>query len=191
MGHRYIKPVVPWDIPGYTYNNLENLIANSALRVPDWVVSNEDVIANVTFTKGAHEQLHNCIQWGKLAPLYIEENDGIQGATDTILQILAQDPRSSHKGLKCNGRGMKVSSTHSTSTMNGNNSLDIIPTNVSSVYSLIVCNVQVSFCVTEDYGCQVIEINPIEFEQSQYVDGIPLITEGLLEQNNLSLLVPE
>jgi tRNA (Thr-GGU) A37 N-methylase len=198
-----IKPVVPWDVPGYYVNQNTNCNSQNAsedstsspiLRVPDWVSSTEDVIDNVIFTMTAQEQLQQCIHHGHLAPLYTPDNDGMTGAVTTIQQILAQDPRSSHKGLKSNARGTKVTISPSISTIeigdNDKNQGDSTSgttddqrvsgvTAVPACYSLVFCNVKVSFTVTENDGCRVMEVIPIEFDPNQYVDGVPIITEGL------------
>ena len=192
-----IKPVVPWDVPGYipiqdgTRNHLtSDDISTNILRVPDWVSSTEDVIDTVSFTVTAQEQLQQCIHHGQLAPLYTNENDGARGATTTIQQILTQDPRSSHKGLKSNARGTKVvtptkikSGDDDNVRFDGRNrdggQFDSNIANMQASYSLVFCNVKVSFTVTENDGCRVVEVIPIEFGSNQYVDGVPIITEGL------------
>jgi tRNA (adenine37-N6)-methyltransferase len=166
-----IKPVVPWDIPGYFCQSTSGMIDCTVLRVPDWVSCDEDVIEHVSFNETAEHQLRHCLSAGKLAPLYTDDIDGMKGATDTILQILAQDPRSSHKGLKMNARGTKV--------VRAAGDFESAVTN-DTCYSLILCHIKLSFLVTES-GCKVVEVTPIEFEENQYVDGIPLITEGVLE----------
>ena len=199
-----IKPVVPWDVPGYYLNQNVNGGGSASvsdtrdnspvLRVPDWVSSTEDVIDTVTFSITAQEQLQQCIHQGHLAPLYTNDNDGSIGATTTIQQILAQDPRSSHKGLKSNARGSKTPMPLPSKTIKCDT--DDVPVDNESrhstgsprilsvatspaCYSLVFCNVKVSFTVTETDGCCVMEVIPIEFDANQYVDGVPIVTEGL------------
>jgi tRNA-Thr(GGU) m(6)t(6)A37 methyltransferase TsaA len=138
-----IKPVVPWDIPGYP-------VTNTHLKVPDWV-EQDDEIACVEFLDVALQQLQTAVSKGQLAPLYTDENDGYHASKTTIQQILAQDPRSSHKGLKENARG-----------------------STSGTYSFIFCDVQVTFATSKD-GVLVKEIIPVQFDASNYIDGIPLI----------------
>jgi tRNA (adenine37-N6)-methyltransferase len=171
-----IKPVVPWDIPGYSNTNctLERMDCTS-LRVPDWVSGKEDVIECVSFSKMALQQLHDCISAGLFAPLYSDDADGIRGAQDLILQILAQDPRSSHKGLKQNARGTKVALPQQSPSEND------VEITADASYSLILCQTKVSFAVIPS-GCEVISIVPIEFEETQYVDGVPLVSERLMER---------
>ena len=190
-----IKPVVPWDVPGYyddsTKSDDRSPTSAPVLRVPDWVSSTEDVIDTVTFTTTAQDQLHQCIQDGHLAPLYTNDNNGLMGAISTIQQILAQDPRSSHKGLKSNARGSKVVVKNPTTIQRGHDDDDdddIPPdghlrstiTKAPPCYSLVFCYVKVSFAVTRTSGCQVTEVIPIEFDANQYVDGVPIITKGLM-----------
>ena len=100
-----VKPCVPWDIPGY-YTDKNVSISGcsvsdkdvpSALKVPSWV-SQDDTLQSVQFTTLAKESLIQCIQNHKLAPLYTMKNDGINGAIETMCQILAQDPRASNSG---------------------------------------------------------------------------------------------
>jgi tRNA (adenine37-N6)-methyltransferase len=165
-----IKPLVPWDIPGYSISNrqLERMDCSS-LRVPDWVSCTEDIIENVSFTKISERQLHGCVSAGLFSPLYLDDSEG---AHEMILQILAQDPRSSHKGLKRNARGTKATVRPQLQT---ENDLDIA---VEASYSIILCQSKVSFSVAPS-GCEVISVVPIEFEGSQYVDGVPLISKGI------------
>jgi tRNA-methyltransferase O len=191
-----IKPVVPWDIPGYSIRTSStndttaatttttdddapicHTATASTLRVPDWVSCTEDIIDTVTFTIVAQKQLRHCITEHHLAPLYTNENDGMIGATQTIQQILAQDPRSSHKGLKSNARGTKKSISVVAAILE-ENAPDTITSLAACQYSLVLCNVKISFTVTESNGCQVVEIIPIVFDSHQYVDGIPLIMTG-------------
>jgi tRNA (adenine37-N6)-methyltransferase len=145
-----IKPVVPWD-----------MVPVGLLRVPDWVSTTSDELPHVTFTTAALHQLHSAID-AKLfggGDLYCAANDGFEAARETIRQILQQDPRSSHRGLKENGRGSRVIG-------NAN-------------YHLTLGNTKVTFRVGEDSVVQVLEIAKQEFLQEQYVDGIPLLAEGL------------
>ena len=79
-----IKPVVPWDIPGY--------FDNISLTVPDWV-EKDDTLSSVTFTSCAEETLENMIKEKKLAPLYRMDNDGFDNAKEAVKEVLAQDPR--------------------------------------------------------------------------------------------------
>jgi tRNA-Thr(GGU) m(6)t(6)A37 methyltransferase TsaA len=141
-----IKPCVPWDVPAN----------NSLFKAPEWVTQ-EDVIATVTFSSDAQESLKQLVNDGKLSPIYTKANDGFQGALDTLSQVLAQDPRSSHRGLKNNARG----------------TVDDDAT--SSSYKLIFGQTQVEFTVS-DRGAEVINVAGVEFDPSAFVDGIPLIS---------------
>jgi tRNA (adenine37-N6)-methyltransferase len=204
-----IKPVVPWDIPGYddacsyprcgaspasvvavsttattsaetTHPAALPAAAKAAdvLRVPDWVRSSDDVISDVAFTEAAALQLKVAVdEEDKLAPLYTVHNDGYRAARDTLLQILAQDPRSSHRGLKHNARGTTTSSTGaSAETATAKSSS-------SSSYSLIFGTLEVTFVVaaSDSTGLPCVRITnivPVEFDEDQYVDGIPVIFSG-------------
>jgi tRNA-Thr(GGU) m(6)t(6)A37 methyltransferase TsaA len=93
-----IKPYVHWDLPG-------DLKDKSVLTVPFWVESENDVLQKVEFAPGVLETLESMIQQNRLAPLYpASDKTSMDGAQKTLLEILAQDPRSSHKGDK-NARG--------------------------------------------------------------------------------------
>lgn len=191
-----IKPYVPWDMPGYyqeTTNNQQNSNKFDLLefiKVPSWVIQ-QDEIQNVVFTEHATNQLRDVMQEGKLKPWYTNKNDGYNGAYLTIKQILAQDPRSSHKGLKSNARG--TTSTTKSSIDSIATTTPAVPTSSDNVlcntnnnaYNIIFGNIQVSFIVTsgkneeendgDDGGVIVTEINSIEFDPENYVDGIPIV----------------
>merc|ERR1711862_1080423 len=82
-----IKPVVPWDLPG-RHDKIP-------LSVPDWV-SQDDELKSVKLTSLAKASLELCMKCEQLAPLYTQESDGLEEATKTICEILAQDPRASN-----------------------------------------------------------------------------------------------
>jgi tRNA-Thr(GGU) m(6)t(6)A37 methyltransferase TsaA len=160
-----IKPCVPWDIPGYDslIDASNDRTAVSHLRVPDWV-DQKDVIHNVQFTPQAGAALQDLLADGRLAPLYTVENDGARAAEASLKEILSQDPRSSHKGLKVNQRGTTLSNGAAT-----------------NCYSLVFCQVQVEFEVLP-WGVQVLKVNAVDFADEAFVEGIPLISE----QNQLN-----
>lgn len=143
-----IKPVVPWDIPGFP------AIKVPCLTAPSWVVQ-DDVIPAVQFEQSALNGLRDAVNQGKLAPLYTNSNGGFEAAQQTLLEILAQDPRSSHKGLTENARGSSS----------------------GQIYKLIFCETEVSFLCQND-AVTVTEVRMVEFDDSQYVDGVPLISNG-------------
>jgi hypothetical protein len=132
--------------------------------VPSWV-SQKDAITNVEFSEAAARQLQAFVTEGRLAPLYTDENDGFEGALQTLKEVLAQDPRSSHKGLKTNARGTAAS-----------NKSD----KISKGYRVIFGQCQVEFVVLEEQGVQVTELSRVDFDPNSYVDGIPLISESNL-----------
>ena len=144
-----IKPCVPWDIPpGYAYSG-----DGCGLRVPDWVTQ-DDVISQVDFADTARRQLEDLVEEGRLEPLYTMSNDGLTGAVMTLKEIIAQDPRSTHKGVD-NARGK---------------------TSKDETYSLIFCQCQVDFCVSL-LGASVMRVVAVDFDPDSYVEGIPLISE--------------
>jgi tRNA (adenine37-N6)-methyltransferase len=163
-----IKPVVPWDIPS---------ASSSLLRVPDWVSTTSDELSDVIFTDTALQQLQSAIMDAKLfdsdgsGDLYGPTNDGLTAARDTIRQILQQDPRSSHRGLKQNGRGSRGSSNDGNDEKGGGGE--------NANYHLTLGRTKVTFRVGHDSVVQVLEITEQEFLGEQYVDGIPLLSEGL------------
>lgn len=171
-----VKPCVPWDIPGqFLHNNSNNnggveLIREKFFRVPDWVDQN-DSIATVTFTEQAEASLERLVvEEKRLAPLYNKKND-VQAARATLMEILAQDPRSSHKGLKINQRG-------SNSNINNGNAkaANTGASGENERYNLVFGKTQVEFQVLLS-GVQVESINPVDFDEEAYVEGIPLISE--------------
>lgn len=141
-----IKPFVPWDAPTAIDNNMQSP------RFPDWVQT-DDTIGAVDFSTAALHQLRAAVADGCLGPLYLNENDGFEGAHQALSQILAQDPRSSHRGLVSNARGQRSE---------------------GQVYNIVFCNIQVSFSVAET-SVHVVSVQKVEFEPDSYADGIPLI----------------
>lgn len=142
-----IKPVVPWD-----------MVSDGQLRVPTWVSTRNDVLAFVEFTEEAVQGLRSAVETGLLGDLYSPTNDGLTSARDTIQQILQQDPRSSHRGLKHNARGSRLEE--------------------NSNYHLTFGQTRVTFRVCESM-VRVMEISEQTFSEDQYVDGIPIVSEGL------------
>jgi tRNA-Thr(GGU) m(6)t(6)A37 methyltransferase TsaA len=149
-----IKPCVPWDIPGYRGPNMESGTSVPAcLKTPDWV-QQDDALAKVEFRETAVDSLQTMVAHGRLAPLYTTENDGVVAARQTLSEVLAQDPRSSHKGIKENARGSTT----------------------AAPYNLIFGQCQVDFVVTQDNVVEVVAVTPIDFAAEDYVDGVPLIS---------------
>lgn len=141
-----IKPCVPWDM----------LSDQALLRVPDWV-EQDDAISQVDFTDTARQQLEHLLVEGRLAPLYTVSNDnGADAAFLTIKEILAQDPRSSHKGVDSRGKA----------------------SGADDVYSLIFGQCRVEFCVSASKGVTVTRLVGVDFDPTTYVEGIPLISEN-------------
>lgn len=143
-----VKPCVPWDVP-----------ATATLRVPTWVDS-DDALATVTFSDQANTDLPTRLSEGCLAPLYSSAD--LDDARSTLMEILAQDPRSSHKGLKRNARG-------TSSDSNNNNSDE------DAAYNLILGQCQVFFRVQPPDTLWVERIDKFDLESAMHVDGVPLI----------------
>jgi tRNA-Thr(GGU) m(6)t(6)A37 methyltransferase TsaA len=100
-----IKPYVQWDIPGDLYDK-------SILKVPAWVESKDDVLPDVQFSSQAEQDLVQLVRQNLLAPLYpSKDKSAFEAARQTLTEILAQDPRSSHKAAK-NQRGSFSSETY-------------------------------------------------------------------------------
>lgn len=148
-----VKPCVPWDVPA------------TPLRVPTWVDS-DDALATVTFSDQASADLPARLSEGCLAPLYNNNNNAdMEDARNMLQEILAQDPRSSHKGLKRNARG-----TASTDNNKNNNKPD-----EDAAYNLILGKCQVFFRVQPPDTVWVERIDKIDLESAMHVDGVPLI----------------
>eukprot|EP00980_Cylindrotheca_fusiformis_P019272 scaffold6591_cov106-Cylindrotheca_fusiformis.AAC.2 len=133
-----IKPYVHWDIPGDNYDK-------DILRLPDWVENKNDVLPNVEFTESAESALLEHIEENRLAPLYSNKDEtSAEGAKNTLLEILAQDPRTSHKGVTKNQRG----------------SLSGVET-----YRILFCRVEIEFTV-EESGATVVAIHPYDDQET-------------------------
>ena len=79
-----IKPYVPWDrIP-------------QQLKVPSWVSSADDELAQVNWTPSARDQIYEAREY--LAPLYAPTDKGVEEACLAIMEIIAQDPRAIRDG---------------------------------------------------------------------------------------------
>ena len=101
------------------------------------------MLPNVDFLDTALASLSDYIKQNRLAPLYSnKDKTSLQGARDTLLEILAQDPRTSHKGISKNQRG----------SMSGSES-----------YKILFCKVEIEFIV-KDSGATVIAVNPYDAE---------------------------
>jgi tRNA-Thr(GGU) m(6)t(6)A37 methyltransferase TsaA len=139
-----VKPCVPWDVP-----------TAGSLRVPAWV-SQADSLAQVRWTDEAAQSLVQLVTANRLAPLYTTLNQGVDAARQTLNEILAQDPRSSHKGLKVNARGSTVAG--------------------QQAYNLVFGQTQIFFRVVGSQGLvQVEALREIDFDPDNFVDGVPLL----------------
>jgi len=125
-----IKPYVHWDIP-----SIVNYDA-SKLKIPSWVENQDDVLPKVEFTDDAKAEMEDYFMFDHLAPLYPSgDSTALEAAMQTLREILAQDPRSSHKGVSENQRG-SVS---------------------SEPYRLIFCRLEIEFMV-QGSGATVVGI---------------------------------
>ena len=118
------------------------------LAVPKWV-ENDDDVTNVVFSQNALQGLNSMVQGDRMAPLYTDQNGGFEAARRTLEEILKQDPRASHK------RGTLTENTERS-------------------YSLLFGQTQVQFRVDEA-GLLVLEVFAVDFADSSFVDGIPLV----------------
>ncbi|KAL3939752.1 MAG: hypothetical protein SGBAC_005578 [Bacillariaceae sp.] len=140
-----VKPYVHWDIPGNVYDT-------TLLQLPDWVENKEDVLPNVGFTDAAEVSLLKFVEQNRLAPLYSsKDKTSFEAAKQTLLEILAQDPRTSHKGVSKNQRG----------SVSG-----------SEAYRILFCKVEIEFSVSED-GANVIAVHPYTADSAGNLDNAP------------------
>ena len=158
-----VKPCVPWDIPNFYHSKMISSVFvdmgshGSGFRVPDWV-KESDVFPEISFTDVALQQLRDIVVNGQLAPLYTSQNNGEETAACAIKEVLAQDPRSSHKGLKRNARG--------TASDNGES------------YSMLFGNCQVFFHIRSSTLVEVVNVLKFETASMPFVDGVPLVFSG-------------
>lgn len=175
---------------------LEAAISNGYLE-PFYCSKNFDIISNFTFLSCENNNASTTID-----DKTIENDDTtmkafvLEQAKLAIQQILAQDPRSSHKGLKINARGTKLQNNNNITSNNNDNistnittdkndidnnnnettSSSIINCNNATSYHIIFGQIRVTFCVLE-IGVYVTCIEPITFHPDNYVDGIPLMLD--------------
>lgn len=88
-----VKPYIPWDS-----------VDPAQLRVPNWVINDQDEFAGVSFTPEAVEAIAKARMDGFLAPLYpplTEPELGDPSKSEVCLaisEVIAQDPRALHDG---------------------------------------------------------------------------------------------
>jgi len=103
-----VKPYVHWDIPSEV-NVVQNPNSGSVigLKLPHWVENKDDVLTSVVFEEEAEESLERIVRYDRLSPLLYPSKDptSFEAAKQTLIEILSQDPRSSHRGLAKNQRG--------------------------------------------------------------------------------------
>jgi hypothetical protein len=138
-----IKPYVHWDIPGYD-------APPSILKLPSWVENKDDVLTKVEWEFSADVSLAQSVKENRLAPLYSNKDvkTSMAAAKQTLEEILAQDPRSSHKGVSKNQRGSVSSNPES--------------------YRLLFAKIEVEF-VVEETGARVVAIHSAPPEEQEVV----------------------
>lgn len=135
-----VKPYVHWDIPTEVTYDI------SGLKLPTWVESKDDVLASVTFESNAESALEEMVRRDELSPLLYPKKDpnSCLAAKQTLTEILAQDPRSSHRGLTKNQRGtLSNAETKTKPTISQRENED------ASVYRLKFGNATVEFMVAD------------------------------------------
>ena len=179
-----IKPCVPWDIPNFYQNKeLSKTILESGnstdtpFYTPAWVTQ-EDALSSVIFSDEALEGLEEVVEGGYMAPFYTKKNNGVQLARESMEQILAQDPRSSHTGLKTNARG--TTSDHAkSSSPSSSSSSSTTTTKATEPYSFLFADTRVYFQVPSANQVEVLRVIPFDTDKLLHADGIPLVAEGL------------
>ena len=163
-----VKPCVPWDVPNFYQNKTISsaLLGGdngtiSTFRVPDWV-QQSDVFSQVSFTPTALEGLRTVVGQGRLDPFYTLHNNGEKMARKALEEILSQDPRSSHRGLKTNARGTTA-------------------TDAAEHYNLTFGHCQVVFVVRTTTEVEVVDVVPFETDSLDHADGIPLVSSRVYD----------
>jgi tRNA (adenine37-N6)-methyltransferase len=154
-----IKPYVHWDIVGVDYSAAETISSGVPLKIPDWVERRDDVLAQVEFAPSALVSLRHLVgRDNALAPLYpAKDPTSVLAVQQTLCEILAQDPRSSHKGVTKNQRGATTSSTSNKSHQSHGKKRD----NDEEAYRLLFGPTLVEFVVRDD-GAHVINMSMAE-----------------------------
>jgi len=138
-----VKPYVHWDIPNEV-KVMETHMGGIGLKLPHWVENKKDVLPSVIFEKGAEESLRFFVRNNKLSPLLYPSKDSMSfvAAKQTLIEILSQDPRSSHRGLSKNQRGTVSPSNLSVNSMTSGSVTS------TDVYRLSFGNLVIEFIVT-------------------------------------------
>ena len=117
------------------------------LQVPKWVTQ-QDAFPRVEFEQTASDALQELMD--NVSPVYDNTKSDFELVQKAIQEVLAQDPRS---GLK---RGS---------------------TDTEKPYNIMFGSVQVEFVVEASGTVRVVGIQPIDFSDNAYVDGIPLASK--------------
>ena len=137
-----MKPYVHWDIPNEV-KVIENPSGGIGLKLPHWVENKDDVLTSVVFETEAEESLRRFVRYDKLSPLLYPSKDSMSfvAAKQTLIEILSQDPRSSHRGLSKNQRGSVSSSSSKGNKEKGSD---------NDIYRLSFGKLVIDFLVTEN-----------------------------------------
>jgi len=133
---------VHWDIPNEV-KVIENPSGGIGLKLPHWVENKDDVLTSVVFETEAEESLRRFVRYDKLSPLLYPSKDSMSfvAAKQTLIEILSQDPRSSHRGLSKNQRGSVSSSSSKGNKEKGSD---------KDIYRLSFGKLVIDFLVTEN-----------------------------------------
>lgn len=169
-----VKPFVPWDLPLDMMTTYDLKDDDEAFTVPSWVNNTEDALTSVIWEPKAQEALESLGRTNQLHPLLYPSKDptSVDAARRAIEQILAQDPRSSHRGLAKNQRGTVSSASTTVTTTKKNNRSNGNSTD-TDVYRLIFGGAVVEF-VVEASGAIVKHIleAPVEIEVDNGAEDI-------------------
>ena len=167
-----VKPYVHWDIPNEVTvtrdasNTNTNTISVGGmtiidgLKLPKWVETKDDVLPKVVFEYEAEEALKHMIQKDDaFCPLLYPKSDptSFDAAKQTLIEILSQDPRSSHRGVTKNQRGTDSRGTSSSSAANDDKQPIGKETN-DDTYKITFGNAIISFLVLAGQGAVVKDV---------------------------------
>ena len=167
-----VKPYVHWDIPNEvtvtkdTSNTNTNSISVGGmtiidgLKLPKWVETKDDVLPKVVFEYEAEEALKHMIQKDDaFCPLLYPKSDptSFDAAKQTLIEILSQDPRSSHRGVTKNQRGTDSRGTSSSSAANDDKQPIGKETN-DDTYKITFGDAIISFLVLAGQGAVVKDV---------------------------------
>ncbi len=144
-----VKPYVHWDIPNEVKVQENRIGGGIGLKLPPWVENKDDILPSVAFEPEAEETLRYMIRHNKLSPSLYPSKDSMSfvAAKQTLIEILSQDPRSSHRGLSKNQRGSISSPNSQQSQFSSTSSVRSVASSYD-VYKLSFGNAVIEFVVT-------------------------------------------